>query len=655
MCINVLYVLVPVLVRVLLDGSGHDSAEIDGTLERHATSTPSKQPVPAPRHSSKLSTKTDLHLQFEDNESTKIPKSPKTRIPEPSSKLPQKTPDKVSSKSPKKTPEKSSSPIKDEVCTKILKEPQSPKSKIPVKVKETTKDGEKTIVKEFVTDEGVTTVTETVKTKFDKDILQDNKYSSEGKTVTERYTTLKTTTSNVVDSSLTKGDKTTKMITTVKSSSGESIDPEKFKEKFQDVSELWPTSTSEQFDEVQEDGTIMRTTITRNTHSGDIVDSSRLPEFLKDGESVKTVTTVRTSSGKEIDPETVKDFAKDGTHSKKTVRTITRTITSSGESEDVSGYTTSSTGIIDPAEFDKILKSQSGKELSLENFDNVSNLESFTTETGERIDPELYKQLLKDGKGVMKTVTTVKSSTGEPIDLQKLDFKDGKVTKTVTVKSSTGETIDQEKFKEFFKDGNVTSVKKIKETIRTVKSGSSEPETWTETVVTKRSSDGKPESWQTVTHSGNTRSEEWDTEFQLDTSPSSGNGDFYSKNGGSRREMNSETDSDSSPQPRRRSPSKRRTLGSSSGSDVALHEGAELSPLEDDQGTSLTANILSKQCTYPATNKRNIKTSRSTTLIHCYWDSICCVYHIIIIENIRVNGSSIYRYLKKISSVTSYI
>lgn len=66
MCINVLYVLVPVLVHVLLDGSGHDSAEIDGTVERHATSAPSKQPVPAPRHSTKPSTKSELYLELGD-------------------------------------------------------------------------------------------------------------------------------------------------------------------------------------------------------------------------------------------------------------------------------------------------------------------------------------------------------------------------------------------------------------------------------------------------------------------------------------------------------------------------------------------------------------------------------------------------------------
>lgn len=66
-----LYVLVPVLVHVLLDGSGHDSAEIDGTVERHATSAPSKQPVPAPRHSTKPSTKPEFHLELSDASRTR--------------------------------------------------------------------------------------------------------------------------------------------------------------------------------------------------------------------------------------------------------------------------------------------------------------------------------------------------------------------------------------------------------------------------------------------------------------------------------------------------------------------------------------------------------------------------------------------------------
>ncbi|XP_034933844.1 uncharacterized protein [Chelonus insularis] len=86
----------------------------------------------------------------------------------------------------------------------------------------------------------------------------------------------------------------------------------------------------------------------------------------------------------------------------------------------------------------------------------------------------------------------------------------------------------------------------------------------------------------------------WDqTQFSLDT-PSSGDPGL-TKNGGSRHELSSDSDSEGSSPPRRQSLSKRRTLGSSSGSDVALHEGAELSPLEDDQGTSLTTNSSNRK------------------------------------------------------------
>uniref|UniRef100_A0ABD2WV26 Death domain-containing protein n=1 Tax=Trichogramma kaykai TaxID=54128 RepID=A0ABD2WV26_9HYME len=78
-------------------------------------------------------------------------------------------------------------------------------------------------------------------------------------------------------------------------------------------------------------------------------------------------------------------------------------------------------------------------------------------------------------------------------------------------------------------------------------------------------------------------SEHWDTQFSIDISPVSGNDDSLIKTT-SRQGTISDTDSDGSPNRRRRSPNRRgRTLGSSSGSDVALHEGAELSPMEDDQ------------------------------------------------------------------------
>lgn len=106
-CINVLYVLVPVLVHVLLDGSGHDSAEIDGTVERHATSAPSKQPVPAPRHSTtKPSTKPEFHLELGD--ATRVPSHGKGKTVE----------------QPAKSMQDAQSPSRS-----------SPKSKIPVKAK----------------------------------------------------------------------------------------------------------------------------------------------------------------------------------------------------------------------------------------------------------------------------------------------------------------------------------------------------------------------------------------------------------------------------------------------------------------------------------------------------------------------------------------
>uniref|UniRef100_A0A0C9RDN5 Uncharacterized protein n=1 Tax=Fopius arisanus TaxID=64838 RepID=A0A0C9RDN5_9HYME len=95
-------------------------------------------------------------------------------------------------------------------------------------------------------------------------------------------------------------------------------------------------------------------------------------------------------------------------------------------------------------------------------------------------------------------------------------------------------------------------------------------------------------SWESSSRSHD--KDNWDqVQCSLDTSP--GSVDIaFTKNGDSRHELPSDSDSDGSPRARRRSLSKRRTLGSSSGSDVALHEGAELSPLEDDQGTAITAN-----------------------------------------------------------------
>lgn len=113
-CINVLYVLVPVLVHVLLDGSGHDSAEIDGTVERHATSAPSKQPVPAPRHSTtKPSTKPEFHLELSDASRTrKTVEQP----PKPTQEA----------QSPSKSSSKSKIPVKaDSHAPKLNDDPES--------------------------------------------------------------------------------------------------------------------------------------------------------------------------------------------------------------------------------------------------------------------------------------------------------------------------------------------------------------------------------------------------------------------------------------------------------------------------------------------------------------------------------------------------
>ncbi|XP_046140908.1 ankyrin-3-like isoform X13 [Osmia bicornis bicornis] len=139
------------------------------------------------------------------------------------------------------------------------------------------------------------------------------------------------------------------------------------------------------------------------------------------------------------------------------------------------------------------------------------------------------------------------------------------------------------------------------------------------TKITKSISSEASEPW-AHSYLNDEKVEQWESQLSQDTSPGSGNGDIYAKNGSSRNDLNSDTDSDGSPRPRRRSPSKRRTLGSSSGSDVALHEGAELSPLEDDQGTALTANLLmtetdsSVQSVCSSTRRSTVEgTPRTTT------------------------------------------
>lgn len=115
-CINVLYVLVPVLVHVLLDGSGHDSAEIDGTVERHATSAPSKQPVPAPRLSTKSSTKPEFHLELSDvsrtHKTVEQPSKPTQEMQSPSKSPKSKIPFKIDPHAPKSSDDPKSVPLK---------------------------------------------------------------------------------------------------------------------------------------------------------------------------------------------------------------------------------------------------------------------------------------------------------------------------------------------------------------------------------------------------------------------------------------------------------------------------------------------------------------------------------------------------------------
>lgn len=186
-----------------------------------------------------------------------------------------------------------------------------------------------------------------------------------------------------------------------------------------------------------------------------------------------------------------------------------------------------------------------------------------------------------------------------------------------------------------FTQKTVTTIKKTESNYdldhpETDKEATSTSQTIVETVTTKKFADGKQESWRTMSSSGEASvpAELWESgQFAvMDVSPVSCNND--DPKNGSRQGTISDTDSDGCSPQRRRS-SRRRTLGSSSGSDVALHEGAELSPMEDDQGTSLTANLLSKQCTYPA------EIDQSLGVLYIY---ICyiLIYNISLSYRIRV-------------------
>lgn len=221
--------------------------------------------------------------------------------------------------------------------------------------------------------------------------------------------------------------------------------------------------------------------------------------------------------------------------------------------------------------------------------------DSMLTASGGEIGPEELRELMNDGTMTIKRTTTIVSGSSLPPELEELSHAAGP-TKTVTITNSVRPIteIDSQT------TGSSLTGTIVKETIDRSRSMMKDGAGWTtETIVTKRSSDGRNIPWESVRRSREDQ-EQWEAQFSLDTSPGSGNGDMFTKNGDSRHEINSDTDSEGSPRQRRRSLSKRRTLGSSSGSDVALHEGAELSPMEDDQGTSFTANILSKRCTYPA-------------------------------------------------------
>ena len=179
------------------------------------------------------------------------------------------------------------------------------------------------------------------------------------------------------------------------------------------------------------------------------------------------------------------------------------------------------------------------------------------------------------------------------------DFEIVDLQRSESYSSRSNNDIDEPKPEMFsFEKKTVTTVEVTENTLDLDTGKSVKKVTSTRTIT---ETDGKQESWRTMSSSGEASvpADLWETQFSIDISPVSGNEETYMKNG-SRQGTISDTESDGSPHRRRRSPNRRRTLGSSSGSDVALHEGAELSPMEDDQGTSLTANLLSKQCTYPA-------------------------------------------------------
>lgn len=461
-----LYVLVPVLVHVLLDGSGHDSAEIDGTVERHATSAPTKQPVPAPRHSTRSSIKTDFHLDLGDTSYT--PYSPKRKVKEQSKQLQERH-----------SPEKS-----------------SPKSKIPVKVKKSM-ENERTMSQSLTSTES--DLHKTVKLCNDQ-------------------------TNIIIDSFATQAsdlapNQVGKMHENVAEQSSREKEREETKEKSDTMKSEVPT-------EIQ----TTTTTTTTIVEPADLLASEMLGKVTDTVTRVKTVTITTRQEG---EPDPIRPDV--------CIREGTNVIENSSMDLDDGTRTT------------------------------ISNIQKNLT--GEVVPMET----------VVKTMTTVRCITTESFDTNETD----RIVRTVTT-SSEHEDLPMPVIKQL-QDRGVLPIEIEQLTTKVIKSTTTEiSEPWAHGSLAERS------------FINDEKAEQWESQLSQDTSPGSGNGDIYGKNSSSRNDLNSETDSDGSPQPRRRSPSKRCTLGSSSGSDVALHEGAELSPLEDDQGTALTANLLSKQCTYPA-------------------------------------------------------
>lgn len=439
-----LYVLVPVLVHVLLDGSGHDSAEIDGTVERHATSAPSKQPVPAPRHSTtKPSIKPEFHLELSDA----------SRI--------------------RKTVEQPLEPQEAQSSSKN----SNLKSKIPLKIDSRTPQ--------------ISDNLESVPLESSKDrITAPQAVSRTVKYVTREYT----------DGELIK---------------------ETAKENSVSLKDTIPT--------IKPDNMI------------ETMINNRVEMTLPIEEIRRTTTTIVTSDPS-IDPEKLEELLKTG-GVVETVRTVTLT------SED---------DVLQPMTREEVVK----------RINQVANaLPSEIFDFGDNKFPDFSTSMIKTDKSESddaQTITTVQRVTMEETmpETERIE----KVVRTVISSSSDGG--------DDFGDAEAYALKNLRE--RLTKSEIGETTSWVSTTG---------EQWETM------------AQYSQDTSPGSGNGgaiDVFvasnnnNKNGGSsRHDMHSDTDSDGSPQPRRRSPSKRRTLGSSSGSDVALHEGAELSPLEDDQGTAL--------------------------------------------------------------------